>query len=109
MNKVLGMTRASAIFAVAFFGSFGMMLVIPRPEPIVVLSWMILMVVWAILIRWWIVAGLLTGILFSGSSFADTLVSITFGVFCGFVIETAIWTRRKPSGFWRNVFFPGSF
>lgn len=106
MSKVLRITRASAIFAVAFFGSFGMMFLIPRPEPIVLICWLILMIVWAIAIRWWIVAGLLTGILFSGSSFPDTLVSIAFGVLCGLAIETAIWTSRKPSGFWRNFFLP---
>jgi hypothetical protein len=96
MNKV-GFTGASAIFAVALFGSWGMMLLINPSEPLVLLYWLIVMIVWAIVIQWWIVAGLLVGMLLSAEP---------FGLCCGLLMETAIWARRKPRGFWRNVFFP---
>lgn len=106
MNKVLGITRANAIFAAASLGSFGLMLVIPRPEPIVLLCLMVLMIVWAIVIQWWIAAGFLIAVLVPTLSFADSVITMTLGLFCGFLIETAIWARRKPARFWSDVFFP---
>jgi hypothetical protein len=106
MNKILGMKRSYAIFASAFLGCFGLMLVIPRPEPIVLLCCVIVFIVWAIVIQWWIVAGLLVGILLPGSNVSELFISMTFGVFGGLMVETAIWARRKPTSFWRNFFFP---
>jgi hypothetical protein len=106
MNKVLGITPANAIFAVAFLGSFGSMLLIPRPEPIVLLCLMVLMIVWAIVIQWWIAAGLLIAVLVPTLGFPDRVFCMALGLFCGLLIETAIWARRKPARFWRDFFFP---
>jgi hypothetical protein len=103
MNKILGITRANASFAVAYFASFAFLLWIRPTEPIVLLCWIFLMIVWAMVVQWWIVAGLLIGSILPGPG---EILLMLFGVFCGFLIETAIWGHRKRAGFWRDFFFP---
>jgi hypothetical protein len=58
--KASGLTIANAIFMVAFFGSFA---VLPRLAYWWELPWLLVVVAWAIMIRWWMVAGLFLGLL----------------------------------------------
>ena len=58
--KASGLTIPNAIFMLAFFGSFA---VVARLGYRWELPWLLLIIGWAIAIRWWMVAGLFLGLL----------------------------------------------
>lgn len=96
--KAIGLTRANALFAVAFFGSFA---ILGHLDPKWDDPWLFISVGWAILIRWWMVAGLLLGLFLHPIQLhvidlEGTLLYAASGAIAGFVAE----------GIWQELYAP---
>ena len=103
--RIAGVTRRNAIFTVAFFGSFAL-LVYAKPNDRVVIIWLLSFIVWAAIIRWWILAGALGGLLFyqphlHDFDIAGRVFNVVFGALIGACIEAFIWVLfRWPVSRW---------
>jgi hypothetical protein len=104
-RKAIGLTPANATFIVAFFGSLALFSVSP-PEPAVAVLWFLTFIIWAAVIRWWIVVGIFAGYYFfpvqaSASNAANVLAPAVAGAILGLTAEVVWWlsadTRAKPS------------
>jgi hypothetical protein len=90
-----GIARRNTIFVGAFFGSFAL-LVSTRPAERFVVFWLISFIIWAAIIRWWILAGALAGLLFyqpqlHNVDIAGRVFNVLSGAFVGACIEMFRW------------------
>ncbi len=93
--RAAGITRRNVIFVVAFFGSFAL-LVYTRPDERVVLLWLLSFILGAAILRWWILAGALAGILFYQPHLHDVdilgrVLNVVFGGLIGACLEAFRW------------------
>jgi hypothetical protein len=95
LRRAVAITRRNAIFVVAFFGSLAW-LVQARPDERIFVWWLLSFIIWAAIIRWWIVAGTLAGLFFYQPQLHNVdveghVLHVVFGGLIGVCFEALHW------------------
>jgi hypothetical protein len=102
-HKAIGITPARVAFVAAFFGSWRLAW-ISDPHPVPELLGIVAFTVWAIVLRWWTVGGLLVGCLLramlpeAGVRGIQDLFLPIVGACGGLILDVAIWSSSGTDG-----------
>jgi hypothetical protein len=89
-----------ALFTVSLLGSFVGLLQMRSDDPLLILAWFLLFIGWALMIRWWLVAGALIGYLsnaiVTGPQYEPNIARMVFWIVAGAGVGCFCEFLRRP-------------